>query len=95
MSKQRVPNIPPGWIVSKSTYKKLGTVIEHLIKNINCNLFEISIMTSGQQGITIIRLYPMGPYRGNAFPVWELMWTPLFNHKLIIDPNLLIPNHEW
>jgi hypothetical protein len=86
----------PGFMQSRSTYKKLGTIIEHLVETVNPFLYEIRIASNPQPQCTAIRIYPF-PHQGNMYPgpIWELIWNPYFNSKLYIDEILLLPNAEW
>lgn len=86
----------PGYILSRSTYKKLGTILEHLTEVVNPAFFEIHVSFSHQPKFTVIRIHPRCDYN-NLFPlaVWELVWTDYFNSKIYINPALLIPGAEW
>ena len=84
------------YIMSKSTYKKLGTILEHLIDTINPYFYELRVSTMTQPMCVVIRIVPI-PNQANMFPlpVWELVWNSYFNSKIYIDPVLLMPNAEW
>lgn len=92
------PEVLPGWVSSRHTYKKLGTIVEHLIDCVNPFLYEVRVTSYPQANIIVIRIYPIPVINQmNMFPnpVWELSWNIYFNSKIHIDQSLLIPTAEW
>lgn len=83
-------------VTSKRSYKKLGTIFEHLTKNINPMFYEIRVVFTQNPYSAYIRIYPINlPINTIIYPVWELVWTPYFNDQLIIDPGLLSQYADW
>lgn len=94
MRKNQQLNVPPGYILSRATYKRLGTIVEHLVDCVNPQLLGINIV-SGTYGLVTVRLVPFINYNGIVGPVWELHHHVHFNSKLVIDQDMLIPGAEW
>lgn len=91
-------NLPgnPELIVSKRTYKRLGTIVEHLTKNINPLYYEIKVNFTQNPDSAYVRIFPINPpINVIIYPVWEFVWTPYFNGKLVIHPNVLSPLADW
>lgn len=80
-----------GYLQSKASYKKLGTIIEHLTKNVNLMQYQIGIRAHFN-GVSI-QIWPL--MNASSFPQWEIIWYPSFNAKILIDPYLLHQNAEW
>lgn len=84
------------WLPSRHTYKKLGSIVEHLAESINSSLYEIRICYNQYPPCAIIRICPFPVQMGvQTLPVWELVWNSHFNNKVYIDAMLLAPNAEW
>ncbi len=86
----------PDLVTSKCTYKKLGTIVEHLIDCINPLYFEVKIAFTQNPSSAYIRVYPLNPpINVIVYPVWELVWTPYFSDRLVANRNILSPLTEW
>lgn len=82
--------------VSKRTYKKLGSIVEHLTKNVNPLLYEIRMTFNQSPHSTFITVYPLNPPINTiVYPVWSLVWTPYFNGKLVTHPGMLSGYSDW
>ena len=83
-------------LVSKRSYKKLGTIIEHLTRNVNPLLYEIRITFAQNPNSAFITVFPLNiPINTIVYPVWSLVWTPYFNGKLVTHPGMLSMNADW
>jgi len=82
--------------VSKRKFKKLGTIVEHLTKNINPMFYELKINFTQNPHSAYIRVYPINPPVGVViYPLWELVWTPYFYGSLVIHNGLLSSYADW
>lgn len=87
----------PAGLESRHTYKKLGTVVEHILESINPMFYELRITVSSTMPLcTVMTIYTLSNSANPVpMPVWQFVWSYGFNSKIYIDPNLLHPQAEW
>ena len=78
--------------LSRHKFKKLGTIVEHLMRNIDVNTFYVT-QHGRPNGNVLVQIWPL--YGGTGAPLWWIEWHPFCNSKLEINTKLLKQNAEW
>ncbi len=78
-------------LTSRHTFKKLGTILEHILKNIDLSKYQVSC-SMGNFRLNI-NIWPITYQTVN--PLWTFVWNNSFNGKLTIGSQFLHIGAEW
>lgn len=84
-------------IPSKRSYKKLGTILEHILENINPMQFQVTTIVTCHFPLTVSIYISTIP--SNVIPQCMCMcvipWVNGCNGPIHINPNVLHPHADW
>lgn len=82
---------------SKRSYKKLGTILEHITESINPFFYRYSVQVNSHfpLAVTILIETIPTPNVPQPVPMCFILWTDGSNGQIYINPACLHPTADW